>query len=386
MIKNSKVAIVATVPFFLDNQLRLQMESLLKQGFNLSAVTSSKGDWSRLEKVEDLQCIKLDIARDPAPIKDIVSLFKLYRLFKNQKFDLVHSTTPKAGLLCALASWSAKTPVRLHTFTGQTWATKKGISKWVLRFFDKCIVLLNSQCYADSESQRQYLIKEGVGDEISIKVLGQGSLAGVDLNRFNRQLWLNEQKNTRLKLGVASDSFVLIFIGRLSREKGIFELIEAFEALKKKHDKLDLILVGPSEELAVEDKIESWRLIPGLHYVGETDIPEKYLSISDLLCLPSYREGFGTVVIEAAAMEVPTLGTKITGLNDAVEDAVTGVLVEPKSVLALQVAIDSLLTNRDRCKSLGLQAFKRCKREFDEAKMSRLVAYEYEVLLSKLNF
>lgn len=378
-----RVARVATVPFFLDHQLRQQMEHLLARGFHVSAVTSSTGDWSGLQQVDNLQCIKLDIAREPAPFKDIVSLFRLYRLFKSQDFHIVHSTTPKAGLLCALAAWFARTPVRLHTFTGQTWINKKGLARWVLRFLDRCIVWLNTQCYSDSESQRQYLIREGVGNKTSIKVLGKGSLAGVDLKRFNHQVWLSEEKNIQNELGISNDSFVIIFIGRLSREKGIFELVEAFQSLKKKYNKLDLVLIGPCEELLVEEKLEQWSLISGLHYIGATNTPERYLSISHLLCLPSYREGFGTVVIEAAAMEVPTLGTKITGLCDAIEDGVTGILAEPENVLALQSSLEGLIEERSFCKYLGIQAFKRCQRDFDAINISDLVAEKYNTLFSE---
>jgi glycosyltransferase involved in cell wall biosynthesis len=383
MDKSIKVARVATVPFFLDHQLRQQMEHLLALGFDVTAVTSSTGDWDGLLQVNNLQCIKLDIAREPSLFKDVVSLFKFYRLFKSQGFDIVHSTTPKAGLLCALAAFAAKTPVRLHTFTGQTWATKKGIGRWILRILDQFVVWLNTQCYADSESQRQYLIRENIGDKTSIKVLGKGSLAGVDFKRFNRRDWLSAEKNIHHELNISNESFVVTFIGRLSREKGVFELVDAFEILKKKYNNLILVLIGPCEELSVEVKLEVWKNLSGLHYVGATNTPERYLSVSHLLCLPSYREGFGTVVIEAAAMEVPTLGTNITGLCDAIEDNVTGILVPPKSVSALHVALDELIGDRALCRHLGLQAFERCQRDFDATNLSDFVAKEYNTLIHR---
>jgi glycosyltransferase involved in cell wall biosynthesis len=295
----------------------------------------------------------------------------------------VHSTTPKAGILCALAAWLARTPVRLHTFTGQTWATKKGIKKKILRFFDQCIVCLNTQCYADSHSQADFLCDEGVGNKVRIKVLGKGSLAGVDLKRFNQQHWLNKKHNIKQELDIPENAFVIIFIGRLGTEKGIYELMEAFEQLRKKHKMLHLLLIGPCEELLVEQRIEQWRLLSGVHYIGSTNIPEKYLSISDILCLPSYREGFGTVVIEAAAMQVATVGTKITGLVDAVEDKVTGLLVKPKDVPALTATLDSLIQDRNYNRSLGLQAFVRCKEYFNTKGISDLVADEYFSLIKK---
>ncbi len=384
MNKVINVARIATVPFFLDHQLRQQMEDLLGRGFNVSAITSSSGNWDKLQKVDNLRCIKLDISRDPSPLNDLVSLCKLYFLFKKKGFDIIHSTTPKAGLLCALAGWLARTPIRLHTFTGQTWNTKTGVKKWLLRFIDKGIVWLNTQCYADSESQVDYLIKEGVGNKTSIKVLGKGSLAGVNLKRFDCQRWQKEISTIQTKLGINKDDFVLVFIGRLGTEKGIFELMEAFELLSKKYANLHLLLIGPCEELIVEKKLEEWCLLPGLHHIGSTDTPEKYLSITHLLCLPSYREGFGTVVIEAAAMKIPTLGTNITGLCDAVDDKITGLLVKPKDAQEYTAALDRLIEDKIFCELLGLQAFERCKQYFDSSSISDLVAKEYTELFESL--
>ncbi len=385
MSKSIKVARIATVPFFLDHQLCQQMEHLIAEGFDVSAIASSAGDWSKLENANKLQCVKLDIAREPAPIRDLVSLFKLYRLFKVQKFDIIHSTTPKAGLLCALAGWLAGTKCRLHTFTGQTWAIKKGIGRWGLRFLDKVIVRLNTQCYVDSESQREFIIYEGVGNRKSLKVIGKGSLAGVDLERFSSRKWLEDKKSLYHEFGLSEDDFVIIFVGRLSREKGIFELVEAFQSLKQKYSDLHLLLVGPCEEILVEEELKRWTLLSGLHYVGATNTPEKYLSISHFLCLPSYREGFGTVVIEAAAMGLPSVGTKIIGLCDAIEDGVTGVLAEPEDTLALQASLAELIENRDACKILGLQAYQRCRQHFDAIHIGNLLVKEYIAFLNDLD-
>ena len=377
MKKKLKIARVATVPFFLDHQLGQQMEDLVKNGFEVTAIASPGSGWERMESTDKLDCIPLAIARNPSPFKDLVSLFKLYRLFKSQKFDIVHSTTPKAGLLCALAARLAKVPVRLHTFTGQTWVTKKGIARFVLRFFDKFIVWLNTQCYADSLSQRDFINSEGIGDHRTIKVLGNGSLSGVDLKRFSRENWLNKRSTIHQELEVNNNDFIIIFVGRLSREKGIFELMEAFETLQKKYNELHLFLVGPCEEKQVEAKLEQWRFLPGVHCVGNTNVPERYLSVSDILCLPSYREGFGTVVIEAAAMGLATVGSKINGLSDAVEDGVTGILTEVMNANSLQDALEKLIQDKTLCKRLGEQAFERCQRDFDSVYMSQLLIKEY---------
>jgi len=377
MNRQLKIARISTVPFFLDYQLKQQINDLLDYGFDVTAISSPDGDWSGLKNVEGLKCIPLDIARQPAPLKDLVSLYRLYCFFKTYKFDVVHSTTPKAGLLCAIAARIAGVSVRIHTFTGQTWATKTGLSKIFLCFMDKCIVWLNVQCYADSESQRDYLNSFGVGNNRSIKVLGKGSLAGVYLKRFNPDKW-NAYKQTLLNdLGLLSNDFVIVFVGRLSREKGVFELIEAVNQLKQIHNNLQLILIGRCEELELEQYLKQCAGLNYIKYIGETSTPEKYLSISNLLCLPSYREGFGTVVIEAAAMSVPTVGTKITGLVDAIEDGVTGLLVEPDNVSELKAGLNTLIINREMVIEMGKQASVRCRMFFDSEKISELMVSEY---------
>lgn len=378
-----KVARVSTVTFFLDHQLKHQLKDHIDASLDITAIASSDGNWLGLESVHNLKCIQLDIARAPAPVKDLISTYKLYKLFKSKRFDIVHSTTPKAGLLCALAGFLAKVPVRIHTFTGQTWATKSGSARWLLRMLDKVIVILNTQCYADSFSQRDFLINENIGNSEDIKTLGHGSLAGVDLLRFNSTVITGEHKlNLKKSLNIARDDFVILFVGRLSKEKGIYELKEAFSKLSLDKKNVRLILLGPCEELAVEDILNDWVKSPDIDYVGQTDCPEEYMAIADLLCLPSYREGFGTVVIEAAAMKVPTLGTSITGLEDAVVDGETGILVPPKNSEKLYENLRLLVDEKQRCEKLGQTAYERCIHDFDSKQMSKLVLKEYKTLLA----
>lgn len=383
--KNIKIARLSTVTFFLDHQLRHQIKDHIKEGMEVTAIASSCGNWEGLESVENLKCIKLDIARAPAPIKDLISTYNLYCLFREEKYDIVHSTTPKAGLLCAIAGYLAGTPIRIHTFTGQTWATKTGFSRWLLRLMDKLIVLLDTQCYADSPSQRTCLIQEKVGSENSIQTLGYGSLAGVDLSRFNAEAWKDQKASILKELGIEPDDFVMLFVGRLSKEKGIYELISAFFKLQNDSNKIRLVLLGPCEEKAVEEKLKDWTLSSKIDYLGPTETPEKYLSIADLLCLPSYREGFGTVVIEAAAMQVPTLGTDINGLKDAVEDGVTGMLVPTEDSDALYETMKLFIHDPKLAQQMGIAAYRRCKKVFDSTVLSRLVSEQYQYLLSKKN-
>lgn len=367
-----KVARVSTVPFFIDSQLGGQLQQLIDKEMEVTAVASD-GDWTRLQKIVGLKCVKINISRAPSLIKDVISIIDLFKLFKKSGFDIVHSTTPKAGLVCAVASKLARTQVRLHTFTGQTWATKQGLVRQVLKLIDKVILMLMTQCYADSESQKQFLIAEGIGGDKSIKVLGQGSLAGVDMKRFEYIVWESKEAEIKAELEIGDNDFVMTFIGRLTRDKGIFELIEAFNILRQRYDDIHLLLVGPCEN----NESVTYTKHPNIHVIGETKVPEKYLAISNLLCLPSYREGFGTVVIEAAAMKVPTIGSNIVGLTDAIDNKITGVLVKPKDVEALTLEIEKLIVDKGHCNELGQKAYERCKLNFESQKVGQMVIGEY---------
>jgi glycosyltransferase involved in cell wall biosynthesis len=288
-------------------------------------------------------------------------------------------------LLSALAGFMAGVPVRLHTFTGQPWVNMYGIKRWVMRSSDKLIGILNTRCYADSESQRQFLIENRIVTCERIFVIGAGSLAGIDLKRFDRNRFsLDERGLIRKSLGIQDYAYVLIFVGRITVDKGIRELLQAFEILKANSINVHLILVGPFDiDGGVSENISRVEIknIPNLHLIGFSESPERYLAISDVLCLPSYREGFGTVVIEAAAMGVPTVGFDIYGLSDAVVPGETGLLVPLRNVKELANAIKQLLTDKLLHTEMAVAAKLRAHNLFDEDVVNVKIAEEYCFLL-----
>ena len=375
-----RVARVSTVPFFLVSQLGGQIKYLSNKGAQVTVVTSSGLDLQQLTN-QNVKIQNIEISRSISLLKDAVALFQLWRLFRRDRFDIVHSTTPKAGLLCALAGALAGVPVRLHTFTGQPWVNMSGFLRLIAKKADWLIGRLNTQCYTDSESQRKFLIAQKLLPPEKLIVLGKGSLAGVDLRRFNPARWTPVERSAlRRELGLGEHGGIILFVGRICRDKGISELLQAFEALSKEGYEVDLLLVGPLDNER-EDTIDVASL-RRVHHVGYTDCPERYMALADFLCLPSYREGFGTVVIEAAAMSLPTVGTRIYGLTDAVQDGVTGLLVPPQNGGALLAAMRSLLDAPDDLASMGKAARRRCIEDFDSDKINALVAKEYERLLT----
>lgn len=386
-----KICRIATVPYFMVSQLKSQAEYLRDLGMHVVLVSSEGSEWSKITVGKGLSVKIINIPRSLAPLQDFIALLCLVFFFKRQCFDIVHSTTPKAGLLAAIAGLITGIPIRLHTFTGQRWVSLKGVMRWASRAADKLIGVLNTKCYADSISQADFLVAEGIVSAKNIAVIGKGSLAGVDIARFNPDLWPTSRKReVRKTLGMGASSKVLIFVGRISPDKGISELIAAFKKLLQFGYDVDLLLVGPedrecggSSSIDFKEAEQSHRI----HYTGYTDCPEQYLAVADIFCLPSYREGFGTVVIEAAAMGLPTVGTAIYGLTDAVVDGVTGILVPPRNEYALFEALKSLLDHPDTLQAMGAVAKVRCFKFFDSSVVNGNVAREYlRVLKMKKRF
>lgn len=387
VLSGIRIARISTVPFFVVSQLKHQIEAIVKAGTSVTVVTSNGPELNLLRDLYGVKCEIINIRRSISPWIDSLALLRLYLLFKREHIHIVHSTTPKAGLLTALAAFLAKVPVRLHTYTGQPWVNMYGIKRWIARTSEKIIGKLNTRCYADSESQRKFLIEQRIVDQERLNVIGEGSLAGVDLGRFDRSHFsADECEAIRKSLGIPESVPVLLFIGRITIDKGIRELIQAFEEIKNTGSDAHLILVGQFDEESGVSGVVSQNDIKrhnDVHIVGYSECPECYLAIADVLCLPSYREGFGTVVIEAAAMGVPTVGTNIYGLSDAVVHRETGILVEPQKVNELKAALLEIMADNEMRLRMGVAAKQRAIKLFDADKVNRQVIKEYRDLLHR---
>lgn len=376
-----KIARVATVPFFLYNHLRRQAADTARAGHEVVLVSSGGPEVKGLEQIDGVRFVQVGIQRRISPINDLVSLWRLFRLFRRERFDIVHTTTPKAGMLGAVAAFLARVPIRLHTFTGQAWAEMRGLERQLAKLGDQLTVALDTRCYADSLSQRDFMVDEAVARRDEIHILGAGSLAGVDLERFSDR---NPPADTgeRLRaLGVPDGHLIITFIGRITADKGVRELIESFRALQAQDFPCTLLLIGP-EEPDASQLYQTTRLadLPHVHRLGYQPDPERWLALTDIFCLPSYREGFGNVVIEAAAMGVPTVGTDIPGLRDAVVHNETGILVPVRNVPALTRALAELLVDGAMRSGMGARACRRAREQFDASKINALLIEEYGAL------
>jgi glycosyltransferase involved in cell wall biosynthesis len=371
---------VASVPFhmrYLDAQLHWLNES----GIDITTVTSSG---SRTDIV-GIRHEVVEMSRKIEPWADAKAVVSLMRVLRSEPFAICHSNTPKGGIVAAVAGLMCRVPVRLHTWTGQPWMTMQpGAKRLLMRTLDRVIGLLSTCCYADSESQREMLVAERIAPAHKLRVLGPGSLAGVNLNRFRPGSNMDaDRRQKRQELGIAEDSPTLVFVGRLTAEKGIRELLAAFEQVRQQLPALTLLLVGPlDDELGGTSNLSADSLrAPGIIWVGFADRPEDYLAISDVLVLPSYREGFPNVVLEAAALGLPAIGTDIIGMRDTIVHEQTGLLVEVRNVALLAAAILRLVSDADLRMRLGDAAEQRVQL-FSSELMAAHTLSEYQHQLS----
>lgn len=279
--------------------------------------------------------VDIDIKRKISPWGDVLALVSLFRLFRKGNFDIVVTVVPKAGLLGMLAAFMLRIPFRVHIFQGEVWASRKGFMRFLLKRMDALTARLATHILAVSPSEKRFLEMENVVPLGRVQVLGSGSICGVDTEKFKPDNLMRRQ--VRAQLGIPEEAVVCIFLGRLALDKGVIDLGKAFARSAKYSTNLWLIYVGPDEE-NMQDRLR--KLIPGLlldrtRILGFTNCPQKMLIASDFLCLPSYREGFGMVILEAASVGIPSIGTRIYGVTDAIEEGLTGQLVSVGDIDAL---------------------------------------------------
>ena len=307
----------------------------------------------------------MPIERPIAPWFDFQALWLLFWRFKNGRPQAVHTFTPKAGLLGMLAAWLARVPVRVHSFTGQVWVTRAGLTRWLFKAADKCIAAMATDVLVDSPSQRDFLVSEGIVTSRRSIVLGFGSISGVDIERFSPNKKV--RKVVRRQLETADDAIVCLYLGRLNRDKGVLDIANAFAQIAHKHPKAELWVVGPDEGDYFERMMSLMgNSISRVKRVDFTLVPERFMQAADLFCLPSYREGFGSSVIEAAACGVPTLASRIYGITDALMEGKTGWMHRACDVQDLAQQLDRLLLNPDEIVARGRNAREYVKAYFRE--------------------
>jgi glycosyltransferase involved in cell wall biosynthesis len=377
-----KICFVVTTPFTINGFFISHITKLAEQ-YDLTLCTNlDQYQLSPKLKTSNFQIINVFLERKIDLFKDLKAWFALLKIFRAHQFDSVHSVTPKAGLLAMTSAFFARIPIRLHTFTGQVWVTKSGTPRQFFKFTDWLIVKFSTLNFADSYSQIQFLIKEKICRNDEIRMLGPGSISGVDLSRFNPDQ--STRQAVRDEFDVSSEQCVYLFVGRLCQDKGVFDLLGAFRKLYYAHQSAMLWIVGPDEErIREQTRVMSDGLLSRVKWIGPSFSPERYMMAADVLVLPSYREGFGSVIIEAAACGIPTIAYKIDGVVDAVEDTITGCLVDPGDVQKLYLTMKELLVNSTLRSKLGKAAQLRVEKYFSSQKITQAWVKFYQSLFEK---
>lgn len=376
----SKLCLVTSNLFFAEVFLSRQIHTLEHQ-YDLSVVVNSTPTEYRQVIGGQAKFLNFSLERKIRPWRDLVSLAQLVRHFRRERYDVVHSTTPKAGFLAMVAAFLAGTPVRIHTFTGQVWQTRSGVMRWLLKATDRLTARCATTLLVDGTNQLNFLLSHRIVSPSKARVLGNGSICGVDVDRFKPSDAF--KADVRRELGIPANDVLLVYMARLTVDKGALVMAQAFSKLcSNVAMNFHLLMIGPDEDnLTQEIESMTCQHRTRLHMMGYTREPEKYIAAADVFCLPSYREGFPMVLLNAAACAVPAIASRIHGSTDAIVDTVTGLLHEAGDHEALVAHVLTLANNVQLRRSLGDAARRRVVDLYSETVVTRELAGLYEDLL-----
>ena len=385
--KKTKLIRMTTVPLSLDKLLDGQLKYFNKI-FDVIAVSSDDNEYLKFVGAkEDILTYSLDLTRKISPIKDLIALYRISRFILKEKPNIIHTHTPKAGTIGMIAAWLCRVPIRLHTVAGLPLLEAKGTKRKILDFVEKLTYLCASKIYPNSHSLKQTLIQNKYCREDKLKVLLNGSSNGIDTKLFSLES-IDESKQIELAeyLHLTSKDFKFIYIGRIVKDKGVNELVNAFHDLSSKYLNVKLILVGPYENHLDPVSVDTLNIIKHSNNIIETgfqDDVRQYLAISDALVFPSYREGFPNVVMQAGAMGLPSIVSDINGCNEIIVDGVNGLIIPPKCEEALYHAMEKFVNSNELVASLSKNSRKMIVERYEQKMVWEAIKNEYDTLLIK---
>jgi glycosyltransferase involved in cell wall biosynthesis len=371
---------ITTVPLSLEKLLSGQLH-FMSSFYNVIAVSSDKERLERYGESEKVAVFPLEMTRQITPIQDVLAVFKLYFFLKKTKPFIVHTHTPKAGIVGMLASKLAGVPHRLHTVAGMPLLEQAGFKRMVLNFVEKLTYSCATKVYPNSFILRDVIIENKYCPSTKLKVLANGSSNGIDTSYFDTSHFSDDQKGSlKQGLGIKSSDFVFIFVGRIVSDKGINELISAFSEIQESKTDIKLLLVGPYEpelDPLKEETLIQINANKSIFSVGYQDEVRPYFAISDCLVFPSYREGFPNVVMQAGAMGLPCIVSDINGCNEIIEDTKNGYIIPVKDKQAIKVALLNILENNQQYSKMQQHARAMIVSRFDQKLMWESILQEY---------
>ena len=373
-----KICYVVTIPLTIRTFFIPQLKYLAENGYDVTVICNNDGKIEK-ELGDSIHFFACNSPRGVSFFKTIVSIIKLFSFFRKQSFDMVQFSTPNAAFCASVAARLSRVSVRNYHLMGFRYLGLTGINETILKWIEKITCRNSTTIECVSMSNMQFGIQEGLFPPEKVTVVWNGSSGGVDLDKFDyhkRNLWRNEIRN---ELYYNDSDFIYGFVGRITRDKGINELLEAFLSL---NTDAKLLIIGEKERANTlnENLIREAEKNPNIQFHNEVCDIERYYAAIDTLVLPSYREGFGNVIIEAGAVGTPSIVTDIPGPTDAVERDLSALVVEPKNVKALGEAMQIIrMMDYNR---MGLNAVRFAKEKFESKELCKMILKRKQLLLS----
>lgn len=381
-----KLIRITTVPISLEKLLEGQLE-FMQNHFEVTAISADKEKLEALGKEQGYPTYHIEMTRQITPLSDLKAVFKLYKYLKKEKPAIVHTHTPKAGIVGVLAAKLAGVPHRLHTVAGLPLMEASGKKRKLLDFVEKLTYKFATKVYPNSKGLYDFIVAENLARPNKLKIIGQGSSNGIDTQYFNPTLFKTTRDTLRKDLNISEDSFVFIFVGRLVGDKGINELAAAFQSLNASLTTQDstLLLVGPLEtelDPLNEETLIAIESNPNIISVGYQSDVRPYFATADALAFPSYREGFPNVVMQAGAMGLPSIVSDINGCNEIIIPDLNGLIIPVKNTEALEEAMELMLNDKHLYQELKHNARLQITSRFERQEVWDALQEEYQRLLN----
>jgi glycosyltransferase involved in cell wall biosynthesis len=382
-MEKQKLIRITTVPLSLDKLLSGQLR-FMSAHYEVIAVAAEKEYLEKIGEKEEVRTFHLEMSRKITPLADLLAVIRLYFFLRNEKPFIVHSHTPKAGIVGMLAAKLAGVPHRLHTVAGLPLLEAKGFKRKLLDFVEKVTYTCATKVYPNSVGLKNIIIENKYCALAKLNVIAQGSSNGIDTAFFNPDLFSDEQnQHLKEKWGLTNENFVFIFVGRLVTDKGINEMVEAFQTIHKTHDKAKLLLVGDYEadlDPLSSKTLEAIEQNEAIVAVGFQNDVRPYFAIANALVFPSYREGFPNVVMQAGAMNLPCIVSDINGCNEIIQEGVNGTIIPVKNTAAIVDKMRLLVENTHHYAVLKSNARKMILSRYDQKVVWEAILDEYHLL------
>lgn len=382
-----KLIRITTVPISLEKLLEDQL-TFMQSHFEVTAISADKERLQKYGSDNGVGTHHIELTRKITPIKDLKAVYKLYKFLRKEKPLIVHTHTPKAGIVGMVAANLAKVPLRLHTVAGMPLMEVTGVKRKILDTVEKWTYKCATNVYPNSKGLYGFIMAESFCEPEKLKVLGKGSTNGIDTTYFNPTIYSNEDViKGKKKWNIPLDDFVFIFVGRMVADKGIHEMVRAFQELQQSYKNISLLLVGHFEEELdpleheTKDAINTNSKI--IHAGYQNDV-RLFFALSNALVFPSYREGFPNVVLQAGAMGLPAIVSDINGCNEIITQDVNGIIIPVKNHGAIQKAMLKLLNEDEYYDALKQNARSIITTNYERQEMWQFLLKEYNHLHANL--